>query len=268
MKRSLVMDNETASRVAKNASAPDQANGWLSKLRAFLEDGAKDWNVSPATMKSICSLPFLIAFAGALTAIMGKSAYKWFTAEDGFSENLQVVLWTITFILGFAVMRRRWQNGEKLIAVLYGILNVGIFFLIGEELSWGQRIFGWATSPEFAAINKQHETNIHNIHGVGDTFKWVHVLIGAYGTFLPLLITSKSLAVYQKRLAALVPHLTLLPFFALPLAWRLYVNLFEPPPRFTFVVAEYSEVIELILAFGFLLFIVYQLKHAKRTAGA
>jgi hypothetical protein len=263
------MDNEPASRVEEKISAPDQANGWLSKLRAFLEAGAQDWNVSLAAMKFICSLPFLIAGSGALTAVMGKSAYKWFTAEDGFSENLQVVLWTITFILGFAVMRRRWQNDEKLIAVLYGILNVGIFFLIGEELSWGQRIFGWATSPEFAAINKQHETNIHNIHGVGDTFKWVHVLIGAYGTILPLLVIgSKNLAVYQKKLAALVPPLTLLPFFALPLVWRLYVNLFEPPPRFTFVVAEYSEVIELILACGFLLFIVYQLKQTKRTAGA
>jgi hypothetical protein len=111
-------------------------------------------------------------------------------------------------------------------------------------------------------INRQNETNLHNIHGVEHTVKWVHVLIGAYGTFLPILLGRvKALAPHRAKLALLVPHITLLPYFALPLVWRLYVNLIEPPARYSFVIAEYSEVIELILAIGFLLFMIFQLKH-------
>jgi hypothetical protein len=32
-----------------------------------------------------------------------------------------------------------------------------------EEISWGQRIFGWETPMYLAKINEQKETNIHNI---------------------------------------------------------------------------------------------------------
>jgi len=173
-------------------------------------------------------------------------------------------------ILSFFIIRQEWRSGDRLVAVLYGVLSVGIFFLIGEELSWGQRIFGWATSEEFAAMNKQHETNIHNIHGIGDAFKWVHVVIGAYGTLLPLLFMGMSFSNKQlaDRIPKLIPHLTFLPYFALPLVWRLYVNLIEPPPGFSFVVAEYSEVIELILAIGFFLFMIYQLRKANKLVAS
>jgi hypothetical protein len=32
-----------------------------------------------------------------------------------------------------------------------------------EEISWGQRIFGWNTPDALSAINYQNETTIHNI---------------------------------------------------------------------------------------------------------
>ena len=42
-----------------------------------------------------------------------------------------------------------------------------IFFIAGmEELSWGQMIFNWDSPKEFAALNSQSETNIHNLHGI------------------------------------------------------------------------------------------------------
>jgi hypothetical protein len=37
----------------------------------------------------------------------------------------------------------------------------------------------------------------------------------------------------------------------------------EEPEGFYFVIAEYNEVMELILAMGFLLFMVYQLRQIK-----
>jgi len=41
-----------------------------------------------------------------------------------------------------------------------GLFCLGFFL---EEISWGQRIFGWETPGWMSKINIQNETNIHNI---------------------------------------------------------------------------------------------------------
>ena len=35
--------------------------------------------------------------------------------------------------------------------------------LLLEEISWGQRIFGWSTPERLENLNAQQETNLHNI---------------------------------------------------------------------------------------------------------
>jgi hypothetical protein len=37
------------------------------------------------------------------------------------------------------------------------------FFGAGEEISWGQRIFGFKTPEPLAQVNKQDELNLHNL---------------------------------------------------------------------------------------------------------
>ncbi|HSI74101.1 MAG TPA: hypothetical protein VK934_13065, partial [Fimbriimonas sp.] len=43
------------------------------------------------------------------------------------------------------------------------LLAVLFFFAFGEEISWGQRIFGWVTPREYGKLNLQGETNLHNL---------------------------------------------------------------------------------------------------------
>lgn len=230
-------------------------------VRKILADGSAAWKLSPKMILFIGLLPFAVAFIGAGTALLGKEAYKWFTGEDGFAESLQVLFYAVTMVMSLVVTRRRAQGGEKLIAWLYLGLSLALFFLIGEELSWGQRIFGWQTAEAYAEINKQAETNLHNVYGVGTTFKWVQLLVGAYGTLLPLVIWRWGVPDrWRKLAAAIVPHYTLIPYFAMLFIWRFYRNLLDPPKAFYFVVAEYNEVLELVLALGFALFLVFQLR--------
>ena len=47
--------------------------------------------------------------------------------------------------------------------LVYSVLAMLFFFGAGEELSWGQRIFGIQLSPGFAQGNPQQELNIHNL---------------------------------------------------------------------------------------------------------
>lgn len=41
-------------------------------------------------------------------------------------------------------------------------------FLLGEEISWGQHVFGWPTADWLARINAEGETNLHNLATIGE----------------------------------------------------------------------------------------------------
>lgn len=229
--------------------------------RKFLKDAAGDWRFSQTVVAIICVLPFVIAFVGASTALMGKPTYKWFTGEDGFAETLQVIFYFSCLLLSLVAAYWYWRSGENLIGVLYLGLSFVFLFMVGEEISWGQRIFGWETAESLASINKQDETNLHNIYGVGSLFKWIQLLVGAYGTIVSIIVWRwKKLQPYRSQLWAVVPHYTLIGYFALLFVWRIYRNFLEPPEGFYFVISEYNEVLELVLAIGFFLFLIFQLR--------
>lgn len=86
--------------------------------------------------------------------------------EDGVFESLTPVLMVISMVLiGASIpkLRRDPQlvRYRNLLTLIYFIL-ISLFFLNAmEEISWGQRIFGWETSQTFEG-NVQNETNLHN----------------------------------------------------------------------------------------------------------
>ncbi len=45
----------------------------------------------------------------------------------------------------------------------YRLLTVGYFYVIMEEISWGQRIIGFSTPEFFKIHNLQGEVNLHNL---------------------------------------------------------------------------------------------------------
>lgn len=229
--------------------------------KKYFAEGARAWNVSQKLLGVILAIPFGVALSGVLAALAGKSVYKWFTMEDGFAEDMQVLFYFLAFVLCVLITRRIWQSDDKVVKVLYLGLCLGLFFLIGEELNWGQRMFGWQTSASFAAINKQEETNLHNIYGVGTTFKWIQLLVGTYGTIFPLILLRwKAPERFQNLASMVIPPYTLVPYFMFIFVWRIYRNLVEEPQAFYFAISEYNEVMELILAMGLFLFMVYQLR--------
>jgi hypothetical protein len=48
-------------------------------------------------------------------------------------------------------------------ALTWAGLTLLCLFCAGEEISWGQRIFGWSSPGFFLQHNAQHETNLHNL---------------------------------------------------------------------------------------------------------
>jgi hypothetical protein len=235
-------------------------------FKQLLAESAEEWKLSPRLVSLIALAPIFIALAGVITALIGGKIYHFFTGEDRFAENLQVFLWLLAFGLGFLVVKRHWQAGRYVMALLYLCLNAGIFVIIGEEVSWGQRMLGLETPETLKTVNRQREINIHSLEGMIGTFRSLYLIIGAYGTLLPLLFirpqTSTGAAFARRRalISMLVPHYTLTLYFLTTLAWRAYVGFWRLPDKYYFVMTKYSEVVELILATGFFLFMSFQLR--------
>ncbi len=65
------------------------------------------------------------------------------------------------------------------------VIAFGLFFLFGEEISWGQRILGFESFGVFQEYNYQHEMNLHNFFN--HLFILLYPLAGI-GTFLFLFV--------------------------------------------------------------------------------
>lgn len=90
------------------------------------------------------------------------------TAEDGFYENTGASFFLLTgiiFTFGFIGNRQRQHFLLSKTRRNYIWLLLGVFFLFifGEEISWGQRVFGITPGNFFNQENLQQETNLHNL---------------------------------------------------------------------------------------------------------
>ncbi|MCL2038202.1 hypothetical protein FWG95_04370 [Candidatus Saccharibacteria bacterium] len=64
----------------------------------------------------------------------------------------------------FATFLYKFAKKKQLLPAVASFLLIFVLIMMaGEELSWGQRIFGWETPADYAQINKQGETNLHNL---------------------------------------------------------------------------------------------------------
>jgi len=89
--------------------------------------------------------------------------YLVYAAEDGLVEyGTAIALLIASFILVRNGLSLR-SHGAKLAVGLTFFYAVLFFFGAGEEVSWGQRIFGWETSEAMKELNRQDETNLHNL---------------------------------------------------------------------------------------------------------
>lgn len=95
------------------------------------------------------------------------AAMSVLTKEDGLVEDLQAVGYFGASVGFAAAGARRLHRRDALAAIVWIFLLAALCFIAGgEEISWGQRIFGIATPAELSQANLQHETNFHNLRAV------------------------------------------------------------------------------------------------------
>ncbi len=86
--------------------------------------------------------------------------------EDGLFEwlgALCLLLGSCFFVLSVRELRHGgapWVKQASFVAI-----GLFLFLAFGEEISWGQRIFGIETPEALLRVNSQGETNLHNLYG-------------------------------------------------------------------------------------------------------
>jgi hypothetical protein len=147
------------------------------------------------------------------TIYLPEETFLSLSQEDGVFEYLTALLFlgaSVGFFLLFANPRYFQRKEDQALYSTYGrryvflILGLMFFFGFGEEISWGQRILGFATPEKLEAKNVQEEFNIHNLEVFNIKSKE-----GVRKEGLQALFTMK-----QMFLATFLGYLLLVPLFS------------------------------------------------------
>jgi len=113
--------------------------------------------------QTLLTLMFVLLFIGIILSRINYDAYKAYVAEDSIIEWLTVIAFFCSADVSIKrALKLKNKRNFRFIVVLL-LFSLAFIFGAGEEISWGQRIFGLHSSNFFIQHNSQHETNIHNL---------------------------------------------------------------------------------------------------------
>lgn len=242
----------------------------VSQVQAPAPQKAGGWHILASPV--VQAVP-VVALLGALALRhIWENLYFFAVKEDSVVEWLTAVAYLGVVVASAMVCRLAYRRGYRLAAVGYLVLALGAFFIAGEEISWGQRIIGFAGPPELVERNRQGEANLHNLLG-RYALHGAYILVSLYGAILARHLVP--------RIRALRPA-----FLFVPPAWTatwfgtaavLYIYLDYVEPVLARISASWpvleeagydrlQEVVELSLSIGFILFVASNLSLLREKA--
>jgi hypothetical protein len=145
---------------------------------------------------------------------------RWFAGEDRLVEWITVANFTLAAVFAGLSWRTLRHAGHRRIALLQALLAAVFLLIVLEEISWGQRIFGFETPDAIAEVNFQGETTLHNLDG----FDRVSNTVTALAAWLAVIGGLIGLTLHRRRLVTsanmLLPSLIFVPPLALIIAWN------------------------------------------------
>jgi hypothetical protein len=233
---------------------------------AWIDHEARERDLAPMVARVVFLFPFVLTVGVALT-IPWRSLYLALVDEDRIIEWLQVALLLGIAVCAVVVAVRLLTAGHRRLGVVYVLAVVATVFIIGEEISWGQRIFGWATPDELAELNRQGETNIHNIGITLMVFNLLLMAAAAVAVVLPVAYRRRSgTRAMTFAEMALIPPLFVAPGFVIAFTYRLIRITLVPEGRL--VVTHFQEVAELTFYLSTFVFVALVARRGRRPVPA
>jgi len=169
-----------------------------------------------------------IPVAAALAVVIVHFRYPeffiaWVLPEGyGALELSQFLMMATAFVFCVRMVRMPIvrENGLLWWVVLFFALST--FYIAGEEHSWGQHFVNWNTPAYWAEINRQQETNLHNISPwFNQRPKLVFDIAVFVGGIVVPLVQRRTGPFPQPLLALLTPPLPLVPVALISFCFKL-----------------------------------------------
>jgi len=114
------------------------------------------------------SLVFILVTSYAAGFVFDIQTMILLVIEDGPYENVGAFFFLVASCLFFLSYFASKEGNDFFVLqlnknIFYLLLGILFFFIFGEEISWGQRIFGIETPDYLKSENIQNETNLHNL---------------------------------------------------------------------------------------------------------
>ena len=177
------------------------------------------------------------------------------TREDGTIEYATALLWGLSGV-GFLLvcgrstfLRHRTEKWKCFFLVCFALL---MLFFCGEEISWGQRLFGFGTPVPIAELNQQNELTLHNmgpLQFLQDRF--LLLFIAAVAVLFPAVAAFARGRALIQRLAFPVLPVAYVGFFVLA---YIYIKAFHGLDSGS---DQSGEVRELMVSIGMFLFALH-----------
>lgn len=169
------------------------------------------WHAITATLLFMCVIGAYLALAS-----FNPPAYIFATYEDLIGEWLQTFGFAAALLFSIPIATSRGP-----FRWFFALLALASFYTVMEEISWGQRVFGFATPEWLKTGNLQGEANLHNLMTgpVATRSKAVleYLMAAAfvgYGLLYPLALRRNwQPARWLERIGIPSPPLYLWPFF-------------------------------------------------------
>lgn len=160
-------------------------------------------------------LPLLMFSTIVICGMTNYQAYDhYFNGELGIIELATPLVLFPAIIFGIVIFSDNKKVLDKNIKYCVLIITLACVYMAGEELSWGQHLWGWETPQWLMGANDQRETNLHNISSWFDQKPrlLLEIFVLVCGIFMPLyrMITGNDFQTYDWRYW-LLPTETCLP---------------------------------------------------------
>ena len=217
---------------------------------------------------------FLFALGGVLgflgAAYWALPAYwhvDWFAREDRVVEWVSVAMFAAAAVMAAVTARSLVRLRHPRLGLFHLVLAVAILLTVLEEISWGQRLFGWSTPGLLGGVNEQDETNLHNIPWIDQT---VYTAL-LWGCFVALAgVAVRAVLHRHGRVTTadlILPSVLLSPALLMVAVWTGDGEPFRSLKSLLGSRPEGSEFPELILGFFLLLYTYANLKRAGDLRG-
>jgi hypothetical protein len=200
----------------------------------------------------LAPLAFVLAFL--LLKILQPAAYEAMVQEGALVENLQFTLYAIAAAAALRASRQGGSDGRRLF-----LAGCVLALVAMEEISWGQRLFGFETPAWFDARNAQGEATLHNLYPLQHNL--VQLQLGAatvltFGWLFRRMPAGLAFCCPRKELALyFAPMILVYGYFVL-----------HPQPG-AFMIWRDQEPAELLMVLGLLLHVADLSARARRREG-